>query len=124
MPITGSCHCGKSAFRIEGEIPAQLTRCTCSFCAKRGALMAYYPPAQFAITTLANTGAIYRWNTKQVAHHFCPACGGATFSDSPAFEPDGKWDGSTRRIGVNARLFDGFDAAAAHVVVIDGKNLW
>ena len=34
------------------------------------------------------------------------------------------WDKSTRRIGVNARLFDGFDAAEAPVVVIDGKNLW
>jgi len=29
-----------------------------------------------------------------------------------------------RRIGVNARLFDGFDAAEAPVEVIDGKNLW
>jgi len=25
---------------------------------------------------------------------------------------------------VNARLFDGFDAATAPVKVIDGKNLW
>jgi hypothetical protein len=46
------------------------------------------------------------------------------FSDSPAFEPDGKWDGKARRLGVNARLFDGFDAAEARVAVIDGKNLW
>ena len=71
--------------------------------------------------------AIYRWNTKLVAHHFCPECGCATFSDSPAFERDGSWDKSTRRIGVNARLFDNFDnfdAAAASVEVIDGKNLW
>lgn len=124
MPITGSCHCGKSAFRIEGEIPAELTRCTCSFCAKRGALLAYYSPAAFTVTTPESADAIYRWNTKQVAHHFCPACGCTTFSDSPAFEADGKWDGSTRRIGVNARLFDNFDAAAARVVVIDGKHLW
>jgi hypothetical protein len=55
---------------------------------------------------------------------FCAECGCATYSDSPAFEPDGKWDGSTRRIGVNARLFDDFDAALAKIVVIDGKHLW
>jgi hypothetical protein len=30
----------------------------------------------------------------------------------------------TRRIGVNARLFDDFDAANAPVSVIDGRNLW
>ncbi|MBC7705978.1 MAG: GFA family protein [Rhodoferax sp.] len=124
MPITGSCHCGKSSFRIKGEIPAELTRCTCSFCAKRGALLAYYSPAAFTATTPESADAIYRWNTKQVAHHFCPACGCTIFSDSPAFEADGKWDGSTRRMGVNARLFDNFDAAAARVVVIDGKHLW
>jgi hypothetical protein len=124
MTITGSCHCGKTAFRIDAEIPAELTRCTCSFCAKRGALLAYYELGQFALTVLPADDAVYRWQTKQVAHHFCAHCGCATFSDSPAFEPDGKWDGKTRRIGVDARLFDGFDAALAPVSVIDGKHLW
>lgn len=124
MTITGSCHCGKNAFRVDIDIPAQLTRCTCSFCAKRGALLAYCEPDRFHLTTPAADGATYRWQTNQVAHHFCPTCGCATFSDSPAFEPDGRWDGSTRRIGVNARLFDNFDAALAATVVIDGKHLW
>jgi len=123
MTITGSCHCGKTAFRIEGEIPKELTRCTCSFCSKRGALLAYYEPSQFQVTPTTGD-ATYQWNTKLVAHHFCSECGCSTFSDSPAFEADGSWDKSTRRIGVNARLFDDFNAAEARVVVIDGKNLW
>jgi hypothetical protein len=79
---------------------------------------------QFVVTTPADDDTVYRWNTKLVAHHFCSTCGCATYSDSPAFEPDGSWDKSTRRIGVNARLFDDFDAASAKVEVIDGKNLW
>jgi hypothetical protein len=124
MTITGSCHCGMNAFRVDIDIPTQLTRCTCSFCAKRGALLAYCEPDKFLLTTPATGDAIYRWQTKQVVHHFCSTCGCATFSDSPAFERDGRWDGSTRRIGVNARLFDDFDAALAPVVVIDGKHLW
>jgi hypothetical protein len=124
MTITGSCHCGKTAFQIDGEIPAALTRCTCSFCAKRGALYAYYRPDQFRLTTPKDNVATYRWNTKFVAHNFCLTCGCATFTDSPAFERNGSWDGETRRIGVNARLFDRFDAADAPVTVIDGKNLW
>jgi len=123
MTITGSCHCGKTAFRIEGEIPPALTRCTCTFCAKRGALVAYYAPEQFHVTS-SHADGIYRWHTKLVAHHFCAHCGISVYSDSPAFEMDGKWDGSTRRIGVNARLFDDFDAAQAKVEVIDGRNLW
>ena len=124
MTITGSCHCGKVAFAIEGEIPPKLTRCTCSFCAKRGTLYAYYEPSQFRLTTPAADGATYRWQTRTVAHNFCPNCGCGTFSDSPAFNMDKSWDGTTRLIAVNARLFDNFDAAAAPVQVIDGKNLW
>jgi hypothetical protein len=124
MTITGSCHCGEVAFEIDGVIPDTLTRCTCSFCAKRGTLYAYYAPAQFRLTTKEPEGATYRWNTKMVAHNFCPNCGCGTFSDSPDFKPDGSWDGKTRRIGVNARLFDNFVAADAPVQVIDGKNLW
>jgi hypothetical protein len=124
MSVTGRCHCGKTAFEINGEIPPELTRCTCSFCSKRGHLYAYYKPEQFRLTTDASDLATYRWNTKLVAHNFCPSCGSGTFSDSPDFQPDGSWDGKARRIGVNARLFDDFDAAAAPVTVIDGKNLW
>lgn len=124
MSIAGRCHCGKVAFRIEGETPQKLTRCTCSFCSKRGALIAYFSTQQFRLETSGDEDAVYRWNTKLVAHHFCSECGMATFSDSPAFETDGSWDKVTRRIGVNARLFDGFDAATAAVDVIDGKHLW
>ncbi len=124
MAVTGSCHCGRVAFEIDGEIPPTLTRCTCSICSKRGSLYAYYAPAQFRLTTPPADQATYRWNTRLVAHHFCPVCGCSTFNDSPDFKPDGSWDGETRRIGVNARLLDGFDAASAPVQVIDGKNLW
>jgi len=123
MTITGSCHCGKNAFRIEGEIPEKLTRCTCSFCSKRGALLAYYEPTQFHVTQAASDST-YLWNTKLVEHHFCSNCGCVTYSDSPAFGQDGSWDKVTRRIGVNARLFDDFDADTAPAIVIDGKNLW
>lgn len=122
--ISGSCHCGQITFQVNGDIPTTLTHCTCSFCSKRGLLHAYYEPAQFHLTSDSACDGVYRWQTKLVAHHFCSACGCGTFSDSPAFEPDGSWDGTTRRISVNARLFDDFDAAAAPVTVIDGKNLW
>lgn len=124
MAITGSCHCGETTFRIDDDMPDKLTRCTCSFCAKRGALLAYYQPAQFQVAAAAPHDGVYRWNTELVAHHFCTSCGCATYSDSPAFEMDGSWDKQTRRIGVNARLFDNFDAEAARIEVIDGKHLW
>ena len=123
MTLKGNCHCGRNGFEIDGQLPEKLTRCTCSFCAKRGQLYAYFEPNQFKVTE-ATSDAVYRWQTKLVAHHFCSACGCSLYSDSPAFEPDGKWDGKTRRIGVNARLFVDFEAADWPVTVIDGKNLW
>ena len=38
--LTGHCHCGRIAFEVDGDLPKQLTRCTCSFCSKRGHLNA------------------------------------------------------------------------------------
>jgi len=113
--VTGSCHCGKTFFRIAGELPLSVTRCTCSICSKRGALNAYYSPEQFSVT--AHADRIYRWGSQLVSSHFCAECGCTTYTDSPAFELDGKWDGKTRRIGANARLFRDFDAATAPVAI-------
>jgi hypothetical protein len=124
MSLKGGCHCGQVAFEIEGEIPEKLVRCTCSFCAKRGALHAYYAPEQFKLTTSQSDLGTYRWQLKMVGHSFCPTCGIAAFSDSPKFQMDGSWDGKTRQICVNAHLFDNFDAVSYPVDVIDGKNLW
>jgi hypothetical protein len=95
----------------------------CSFCSKRGHLYAYYTPEQLKVTQ-ADSDAVYRWSSKKVANHFCSACGCDLYADTPAFETDGSWDGTTRKIAVNARLFDNFEAADWPVTVIDGKNLW
>ena len=123
MPLTGRCHCGRNVFEVDGELPKTLMRCTCSFCSKRGHLQAYYKPSQLKIIEGASD-AVYLWNTKRVRHHFCSACGCTVYGDSPDFQRDGSWDGVTRRIGINARLLDNFEAADYPVTVIDGKNLW
>jgi hypothetical protein len=123
MPLKGRCHCGRNAFEIEGELPRELTRCTCSFCSKRGHLYAYFEPHQFRVVQ-ADSDGIYRWNSRLVANHFCTACGCDLYADSPAFGKDGKWDGKTRRIAVNVRLLDEFEAAEYPQRVLDGKHLW
>ncbi|MES2046563.1 MAG: hypothetical protein V4475_22045 [Pseudomonadota bacterium] len=74
--------------------------------------------------TLADSDAVYRWNTKAVASHFCPACGCDLYADSPDFQRDGSWDGKARRIAINARLLDDVEAADWPVTVVDGKHLW
>jgi hypothetical protein len=118
--ITGQCHCGKTSFRINGDLPSYVTRCTCSICAKRGSLHVYYSPEQFSVSTQADR--VYRWNSQLVSSHFCGECGCATYSESPAFAPDGSWNFKTRIVAVNARLIDNFSAEDAPATVVDGKS--
>jgi hypothetical protein len=72
----------------------------------------------------ADSDSISRRRSKLVANHFCGTCGCTVFADSPAFPPDGSRDGVTRRIAINARVLDDFEAADWPVKVINGKRLW
>ena len=91
MTIKGSCHCKATAFEVSAA-PENVTRCTCSFCSKRGHLYAYFRPDQVTIAQ-ADSDAAYRWNTRKIANHFCSACGCDVYADAPAFQPEGSWDG-------------------------------
>ncbi len=122
MTIKGSCHCGRTQFEVS-KAPADVTRCTCSFCSKRGALWAYYKPADFRLTSPPENVSTYRWGSKTVQHHFCAECGCGTYSESPDWST-GKPDFENMKIGINAWLFDDFDPDKHPVTVIDGKNLW
>jgi hypothetical protein len=122
MTVEGSSHCGRTQFEV-GEAPANVTRCTCSFCSKRGVLWAYYKPEQFRLITPREQVATYLWRTKTAQHHFCATCGCGTYSESPDWST-GKADFDNSKVGVNAWLLDDFDLEAVPVVVIDGKNLW
>ncbi|RDZ27228.1 GFA family protein [Lysobacter silvisoli] len=122
MPVQGSCHCGKTRFEVT-EAPTEVTRCTCSYCSKRGGLWAYYKPDQFRLLTPEEDVATYRWNTGMIAHHFCATCGCTTYGVSPDWV-DFKPDFDNPKLSINARLLDNFDLDAIPVTVIDGKNLW
>jgi hypothetical protein len=122
VPIKGSCHCGNTQFEVSAA-PSGVTRCSCSLCSKRGALWAYYTPAQFRLTSPPENVATYLWGSRTVKHHFCANCGCGTYSESPDWST-GKPDFDNPKVGVNSRLFDDFDLDAVPVTVIDGKNLW
>ncbi len=122
MAIRGSCHCKATQFEVS-EAPASVTRCTCSFCSKRGALHAYYTLAQFKLTTARDRVSTYQWRSFSVQHHHCAICGCGTYSEIPDFST-GVADFEHPKISVNARLFDAFDLDQVEVVVLDGKNLW
>jgi hypothetical protein len=122
MAIKGSCHCGATQFEVDAG-PSQVNQCTCSFCAKRGALWAYYDPAQFRLKTARDRVSTYQWGTYMMVHHHCAICGCGTYSEGPEWV-DGEPDFSRPKILINARLLDDFDIEAVPVQVVDGKNLW
>jgi hypothetical protein len=122
MTIKGSCHCGDTQFEVS-EAPTTVTQCTCSLCSKRGALWAYYTPAQFGLIQPQNNAATYLWGSRTVKHHFCASCGCSTYSESPDWLT-GKPDFDNPRVSVNSRLLNDFDLDALPITVIDGKNLW
>jgi hypothetical protein len=72
----GSCHCGAVAFSVElTDGFANLRRCNCTLCKRKGAVMASVPIGDLAIIRGADKLASYQWNTRTAKHFFCSTCG-------------------------------------------------
>jgi hypothetical protein len=113
MALSGSCHCGAVRISVPSR-PAWLGSCNCSFCRRIGSLMAYYPDDGPENGGVAVEGATepYIWGDRMIALHHCPTCGCFTHW-SPTGESHGK-------LGVNARLLDGFEVREGRPL-IDGE---
>ena len=120
VPIKGSCHCGQTQFEVN-EAPADVTRCTCSLCAKRGFAVGLLQTGPVSPDVSPENVATYLWGSRTVKHHFCASCGCGTYSKSPDWST-GKPDFDNPKVGVDARLFDDLDLDAVPSV-IDGNNL-
>lgn len=116
--IKSACHCGALKLEIEGDVPATLTSCNCSFCRRSGALMAYYSPAQVKI--LVEPGATtqeYISGDRTLAQVRCNKCG--CLSHWRSIDPK-----QTERMGVNARLFTNVEFDKIRIRHFDGADTW
>lgn len=111
MTMHGSCHCGAIQIEVPGP-PQWVAHCNCSICKKTGGLIAYYPDDGSVKVTGAM--ATYIWGDRMIAFHHCPTCACRSHWTSTGE--------SYGRIGVNARLFDGF-AVRADGPTFDGVPL-
>jgi hypothetical protein len=125
MLIKGGCHCGATQFTVVKR-PKTVTRCTCSFCSKRGVFWAYYDNEKdFALTTSRDRIATYQWGTYSIEHHHCAICGCSTWSRSPQWDLKKKQPVSGKfKVQVNAWLLEDFVLEAQPIQVVDGKNRW
>ena len=112
----GSCHCGKIAFTLEGDV-AEALDCNCSLCRRRGGLLAFFPREALVLHTPEADMGTYTFKSHRLQHHFCPTCGVAPFSE-------GKHPGTGAMMAaVNVRCLPDVDLAALKVDHFDGAKL-
>jgi hypothetical protein len=112
MAIEGRCHCGAVRVTVP-ERPEWLGSCNCSICRRIAWLVAYYPDD--GKVRVEGATVSYIWGDRMIAIHHCPVCGCGTH-----WESTGE---SYGRVGVNARLLDGFAAVDGGLMLLDGEPL-
>jgi hypothetical protein len=115
MKYKGSCHCGKVAFEVEGEIDSALS-CNCSICSRKGSLLWFVPRDNLTLLTPEDAASTYTFNKHAIQHRFCAICGIHPYAE--AVDPKGK-----PMAAVNLRCLDGIDLAAIPVHEFNGRAL-
>ncbi len=71
-----TCHCG--AVELELDLPDGVVdprRCDCSFCRRRGAIVASVPLDGLRVVKGTDHLGLYQFNTFTARHYFCTTCG-------------------------------------------------
>jgi len=112
---SGGCHCGQVRYDVTADL-SQVVACNCSICMKRGMLLTFVPPEQFALRAGADNLVDYQFNKKIIHHLFCRECGVGSFSR-------GQKPGGGEMVAINVRCLDGVDATGLTPTPVDGKKL-
>ena len=114
MIYRGSCHCGKIAFEVEGELTGAMA-CNCSICSRKGSLMWFVPRDKLRLLTSEDQLATYMFNKHVIQHRFCPTCGIHPFGEG--VDPNGN-----RIAAINIRCLENLDLATVPVHNFDGRS--
>ena len=115
MKYRGSCHCGKVAFEVEGDIRGAMA-CNCSICQRKGSLLWFVPREKLQLLTPENAASTYMFNKHVIKHRFCPVCGIHPYGEGT--DPKG-----TAMAAINLRCLEAVDLAAIPVHNYDGRAL-
>lgn len=115
MIYKGSCHCGRVAFEVEGEL-TRLIDCNCSICSRKGALLWFVPREALRLLTPEENLGTYTFNKHVIQHRFCPNCGIHPYGEGT--DPSGR-----RMAAVNARCLENVDLSSLAVDHFDGRAL-
>ncbi|MGH8371637.1 MAG: GFA family protein [Gammaproteobacteria bacterium] len=115
MKYHGSCHCGKIAYEVEGELK-EVAECNCSICSRRGYLLWFLPRSSLQLKTSDTDMKHYTFNKHRIKHYFCPTCGSAPFG----MGADGK---GNEMAAINVRCLEDVDITALKINKFDGRSL-
>ena len=111
----GSCHCGKVAFEVEGELK-NLIECNCSICSKKGSILWFVPRDKLRVLTPDDAAATYDFNKHVIKHRFCRTCGIHPYAEGV--------DNKGNPMGaINVRCLEGVDLETLAVQAFDGRSL-
>ena len=115
MKYTGSCHCGKVAFEVEGELNGAMA-CNCSMCSRKGSLLWFVPRDHLHVRTSEGDIGTYTFNKHVIKHRFCRTCGIHPYGEGT----DPKGD---RMAAINIRCLEGINLESVPVQHFDGRSL-
>lgn len=113
MKYKGSCHCGRIAFEVEGDL-TQVMDCNCSICSRKGSLLWFVPRDKFRLLTPEEDISTYMFNKHVIKHRFCPTCGIHPFAEGT--DPSGQ-----PMAAINVRCLENVDLASLTVQHFDGR---
>lgn len=115
MIYKGSCHCGRIAFEVEGEINGAMV-CNCSICSRKGAMMWFVPREKLHLLTPEEMASTYTFNKHVIKHRFCPNCGIHPYGEG--VDPKGM-----SMAAINIRCLEGIELDSIPVQHYDGRSL-
>lgn len=116
MKHQSSCHCGRIALEVEGEIQGAMA-CNCSICQRKGSLLWFVPRARPKLLTPESAASTYTFHKHAIQHRFCPVCGIHPYAEGV---PPG---GGEAMAAVNIRCIEGIDLDSVPVKHFDGRAL-
>jgi hypothetical protein len=113
MIYQGSCHCGKIAFEVEGDLTGAMA-CNCSICTRKGSLLWFLPRDKMKLLTPESDLATYTFNKHAIQHRFCQTCGIHPFGEG--IDPQGN-----HMVAINIRCLEGVDLDRIPVKYFNGR---
>jgi hypothetical protein len=110
----GSCHCGRVAYEVEGEIESAMS-CNCSMCQRKGSLLWFVPRDAIRLTTPESNAKSYLFNKHVIEHRFCPECGIHAY----AYGVDRQ---GNKMAAINIRCLTDIDLESIPVTHFDGRS--